>query len=140
MRHSWGGLVVLVFALGACEQCGTPALPDGGAGGGGEVGAGGGEGGGGGSSEADAGSDAGPRVLGCEVDAGGLATPECTPSTGGCQQAADCPSGLCLKLSTGGVCTRSCGDAGSCEPGWSCQRRWTGAGEEGFCVPSGRTP
>jgi hypothetical protein len=140
MRSSWCGLVVVLVSLGGCE-CGAPGLPDGGgggAGGGGDMGVGGG----GGGSDVDSGvdSDAGPRRIGCEVDAGSIATPECTPASSGCQSATDCPTGLCLKLATGGVCTHACGDAGACEPTWSCQRRWTGAGNEGFCVPARRTP
>lgn len=134
MRSLRGWFLVLVVGLGACQECGEPALPDGGeGGGGGEVGGGGGE--------VDSGveTDAGPRLIGCEVDAGSVSTPECTPSPSGCQLATDCPTRLCLKLATGGVCTQPCGDAGGCAPDWRCQRRWTGSGEEGFCVPAGRT-
>lgn len=131
MRNRWGWLVVSVVGLGACEQCGDPPLP-----GGGEVGVGGG----GGTEVDDEADAAGPRLIGCEVDAGSGATPECTPSLTGCQLAMDCPTGLCLKLATGGVCTRACGDAGACEPDWRCQRRWTGLGDEGFCVPVARMP
>lgn len=134
MRFSSGAVAVMV-AFAGCQQCGG-GMPDAGEGGGG-----GGEttgGGGGGGDETD--SDAGPLLIGCEVDAGSLATPECTPTTGGCQSATDCPTGLCLKLATGGVCTQACGDGGGCAPDWTCQQRWTGAGQEGFCVPARRTP
>lgn len=136
MRLFWGAAVMVL--LSACQQCGQ-GMPDGGEG---IEGGGGGETGGGGGAEFDSGveSDAGPRLIGCEVDAGLLVTPECMLNVSGCQNASDCPSGLCLKLATGGVCTNLCGDAGGCQPDWSCQRRRTALGEEGFCVPARRTP
>lgn len=141
MRRQWGVLFAFL-ALGSCAQCGKPAQPDGGeVGGGAGRGDGGGAGGGGGA-DVDAGTDAGPRLVGCEVAAqAGAAPPECTPPTGTCRTAADCPSsGLCLQLGTGSVCTQACADAGACSAGWTCQLRWTGAGQQGFCVPERRTP
>ena len=142
MRLFWGAVVMV--SLSACQQCGQ-GMPDAGEVGGGEGGGSGGGGeemGGGGGIQPDLGleSDAGPRLVGCEVDAGTFTTPECMPSASGCQSSTDCSSGLCLKLSTGGVCTSPCGDGGGCQPDWSCQRRWTALGEEGFCVPARRTP
>ena len=136
MRFSSGAVAVMV-AFAGCQQCGA-GMPDAGEAGGGGGGEETGGGGGGGGRGID--SDAGPLLIGCEVDAGTSATPECSPATSGCQSATDCVTGLCLKLATGGVCTNACGDGGGCEPGWSCQRRWTGVGEDGFCVPTRRTP
>jgi len=141
MRRRWGVLLALVL-LGSCAQCGSAGQPDGGGGGtGGSGGAGGGDGGGaggGGGGDVDAG---GPKLVGCEVtpQTGGV-PPECAPPPGACTSAADCPSDLCLQLGSGSVCTTPCADAGSCNAGWTCQLRWTGAGQQGFCVPERRMP
>jgi len=83
--------------------------------------------------------DDGGLLVGCEVAAvvEGV-PPECTPSAAGCKAPGDCSSGLCLRLAVGGVCTRACASSDGCDPGWTCQLRWTGAGKQGFCVPAGR--
>lgn len=143
MRSQWGWLALFTFlTLGACQQCGSAGESDGGTGGGGAVGggSGGGEtgGGAGGGSGADAGS--GPRLIGCEVDASIADTPECAPASSGCHSSMDCDSGLCLTLAGGGVCTTPCDGAADCQSGWTCQRRWTGAGHQGFCTPARRSP
>jgi hypothetical protein len=81
--------------------------------------------------------DDGGILVGCERSATPEGVPaECTPSPSGCAGSADCPSGLCLALTTGHVCTRTCATNASCDPGWVCQLRWTGAGQQGFCVPA----
>lgn len=122
----------------------------GGTGGGGGGGVGGGAGGGGAGGGLGAGVDAGlfqvswvddgGVLVGCEVAAlREAAPPECAPAVAGCQVPADCPSGLCLRLASGGVCTQACSGA-TCPAGWRCQQRWTGRGQEGYCVPTRRTP
>jgi hypothetical protein len=124
----------------SCQQCGPPrpSTPDAGDVDGG-TGEGGGQGGGGGRTGTSV--DGGPRLVGCEVNAStGGTPPECAPSEGACTKSDDCPSKLCLKLGTGGVCTEPCTTQPDCEPGWTCQQRWTSNGPEGFCVPERRTP
>ena len=110
-------------------------------GGGGGTGGGTGAGGGGAVDPGDAGwADDGGVLSACEVAPWtGEAPPECAPADGGCRTAADCASGLCLRLAGGGQCTRPCSGAAPCDVGWVCQTRWTGAGQRGFCVP-GRRP
>jgi hypothetical protein len=141
---------------GGAGGVGGGNVPSGGGGGGGNVPTGGGSGGGGGSVTIDFDAsfplpdaslfvanwvDDGGVLVGCEVEATAGGTPaDCTPHSAGCQQASDCASGLCLELAGGSICTVECGGASACPPGWTCQTRWTGAGQQGFCVPAGRAP
>ncbi len=89
-------------------------------------------------SQFDAGwRDDGGLLVGCEVTATVQGTPpECSPSTAGCTGSADCASGLCLSLVSGRICTRACASNAGCDPGWTCQLRWTGGGKAGFCIPT----
>jgi hypothetical protein len=82
--------------------------------------------------------DDGGILVGCEVPATVEAVPAaCTLNTRGCQASTDCDSGLCLALVDAGFCTKACTTSATCGTGWSCQLRWTGSGQLGFCVPAG---
>ena len=65
--------------------------------------------------------------------------PECQPPpAGACRVAADCPSGLCLQLYSGSVCTVACTSASDCSPGATCRTHHGLSGLEGYCVPGHR--
>lgn len=84
--------------------------------------------------------DAGDLFEVCEVavQAGGV-PPECAVvTTGTCANGADCPSGLCLSLAAGKLCTTACAADADCPNDRVCELRNSGAGSEGFCVPAKR--
>jgi|GEM_PF-3390671 len=94
----------------------------------------------GGTQDAGAPVDAGNLFEVCEVAAqAGGQPPECTVVAGGaCMTGADCPSGICLSLASGKVCTQPCVVDVDCSNARVCELRNTGIGSEGFCVPAKR--
>ena len=129
-------LVVALIAVSGCK-CGGAQLGDAGAADdGGRLLPDGGLSDGG---AADAGPiDAGDLFQVCEVaaQAGGLPVECAIITTGACATAADCPMGMCLALATGKVCTQPCLLDADCANARVCERRTTGNGVEGFCVPA----
>lgn len=89
--------------------------------------------------DASVGLDAAHLVVVCTVPrpTQGPVPAECaTPPVGACSSSKDCPSGLCLNLTTGARCTATCKVDGDCSGTERC--RVVDSIGEGYCLPKSR--